>query len=297
MRQATEGVTCEPIETTGRDGSRMATCHDIELLVASYVDDEATAAERTRVRAHLETCPTCRRLVEAGAAARAAVRAHKTALVSRAPASLRARCAETLRLPAVRPVQMPRLARLAMAAAALLAVVGVSGYVLLTRSATAFAAELTLDHVKCFSLYEAAAGPPDPVQMATQLREQYGVDLAIPPSSVEAGIELIAVRRCLIADGHLAHLLYRHQGRALSLFVLPSVERSAGRTALFGFRTRVWVAGGMTFAVVAKEPEEELDRAAAYFQHAMGQQALGRVVSESEKWSTIEARAVSERGE
>jgi anti-sigma factor RsiW len=168
--------------------------------------------------------------------------------------------------PPVARVSRGRAARLSLAAALLLAVAGVAGYGFFGRSSTVLAAQLTLDHLKCFSFYEASSGPADPVALEARLRQAYGWRLTVPPPSPDGRLKLVGARRCITADGRIAHILYRDGGRPLSLFVLPSTERPADHVEIFGYEARIWSRAGTTYVLVAREPGADVERAAAYLQ-------------------------------
>jgi anti-sigma factor RsiW len=242
----------------------MPNCPDIEPLVTPYVDGVAPPADRSVVAAHLEGCPWCRDRVDAERAARHVLQSRAASLVGRAPLDLHARCAAALRAPAPQKSRRWTTARLSMAAALFLAVAGVVGYGVFGRTATALAAQLTLDHLKCFSFFEASSGPADPVELEAKLQRVYGWRLAIPPTSPDGHLQLVGARRCITADGRIAHILYRHDGRPLSLFLLTAAERPSGHVEVFGYETRIWSRAGTTFVLVAGEPDADVDRAAAY---------------------------------
>jgi hypothetical protein len=186
--------------------------------------------------------------------------------VDRAPLDLHARCAAALRPPAARVSPARTIARLSLAATLILAVAGVAGYGLFGHTSTLLAAQLTLDHLKCFSFYEASSGPADRAELEARLRQAYGWRLTVPPPSPDGRLQLVGARRCITADGRIAHILYRHDGRPLSLFLLPSTERPADHVEVFGYEARIWSRAGTTYVLVAGEPDADVDQAAAYLQ-------------------------------
>jgi len=246
----------------------MTTCRDIEPLITAYVDGEGPLPDRTAVTAHLEACAACRDRVAAEDAARQMLRVRAASLLERAPLDLRARCAAGLCPPVARTSPRWWIARLSMAAVLVLALIGVAAYGLFGRTSTVLAAQLALDHLKCFSFYEGSSGPSDPAVLEARLQEQYGWRVSVPPTSPDGRLQLVGARRCIIGHGRIAHILYRHDGRPLSLFVLPSTERPAGHVEALGYEVRVWSRGGNTYALVASEPDAEVDRAAAYLKGA-----------------------------
>ncbi len=244
----------------------MANCHDIDPLVTPFIDGEAAPADRASVAAHLETCAGCRERVQAEEAARGVLRSRAAALVGKAPDGLRARCAAATGPAAFRPATWRTAASLSLAAVLVLALSGVVAYGLFGRTSAVLAAQLTLDHLKCFSFSEASAGPGDPALLEGRLLQAYGWRLTIPPASSDGRLKLVGARRCVTADGGIAHILYRYDGHPISLFVLPSTERPAGRVELFGYRARIWSRGGATYVIIAGQPGPDEERAASYLQ-------------------------------
>jgi anti-sigma factor RsiW len=76
---------------------------------------------------------------------------------------------------------------------------------------------------------------------------------------------LLGARRCLSHDGTVAHLMYRHAGRPVSLFVMPNENHRAADLTLAGYPSHVWTRGDLTYVLVASEPDESLRPVTAYF--------------------------------
>lgn len=236
----------------------MANCREIEPLVTAYVDGEATDDDRVRVTSHLETCAPCRAGADRQAAARVVVRTRASALAATAaPASLRARCAAGVQAPPRRGA-LPWVVAASIPAAALLLVT------LTSRSTTLLAAQLTVDHVKCF---EFPGTPNQDVRaLEASLANRFGWRVAIPPGSVAVGLTLLSARRCLYADGKVAHLMYRHRNRPVSLFVLPNTTRKPDEVKVMGHEAVVWSSNSKSYVLIAREPRAELEELAAYVQ-------------------------------
>jgi hypothetical protein len=66
----------------------------------------------------------------------------------------------------------------------------------------------------------------------------------------------------------MAHILYRLDGRPVSLFVLPT--RWVGRQGLnmMGHEAVLWRAGGRTFALIGREAPDQMERIALYMRRA-----------------------------
>lgn len=248
----------------------MDSCRDIDPLTTRVVDDEATNAERQRVDSHARACPPCRHRVLAEQQARHLVREHAGALVGHAPLGLRTKCAASRAsagAPSARP--MPLLSRArwptALAATLVLAVAGSALYGLVINPSQAAAAQLTLDHLKCFILFEEPAGL-DPGTVQAALKARHGIDLIVPTGAQAAGLTLVGGRRCVYLDGKLAHLLYRRGAVAVSLFVLPpGAKLSHTELDVLGHSAVAFTKGGRTWVVVARAPREEMALVASAF--------------------------------
>lgn len=187
----------------------------------------------------------------------------------RAPLGLRARCASAI--PAgPEAVASPRRSRLLPLAAAAVLFFGTGGAVYATRGTnTSLAAQLTLDHLKCFALFGQSAAPADAQALAATLRARYEWYIKVPAGSADQHLLLVGGRRCFSLDGRVAHILYRHEGHALSLFLVPDSARPDARLAVIGHQAVIWSRRGTTFVVVAREPASNLDRVANYLQRAL----------------------------
>ena len=256
-------------------------CRELEPLFAAYVDDEAAASERAAVDAHLHACPPCRERVIGERAARDVVRARRSALRPCASQALRTRCAAQHVAPAVRGGLLTARAwvPLSLAAAVMIAVSGILFFA--GNTVEVLAAQLAVDHVKCFKFAPAHASV-DPVAEGRKWEAGYGWPLKVPASSADEQLELVAVRRCLSSEGRIAHMMYRWRGEPLSVFVLNSRvrgrrEREDGRdprTELqetverIGERAVIWSQGDRTYAVVGREAAPALQQLARYVRRA-----------------------------
>jgi anti-sigma factor RsiW len=251
----------------------MAECRELEPWLAPYVDGEISPEDADRVRAHLANCPGCRRSVAGERAARGALQACKERLVASAPPSLHKRCAAC-----VCPVT-PRLAGLvqgrfaqrrwmplSFAASILLAVAAVF-FIGLNGSVEALAAQLALDHVKCFQ-FAADHGEVDAKAAGAAWTRSYSWLLQVPKSEPVEQLELIGLRRCLSTQGLSAHIMYKWRGHPLSMYVLNSQPRSAEpverSVSSLGQDAIIWTDAGRTYAVVSRGPRSDLERIAGY---------------------------------
>lgn len=249
-------------------------CREIDPLMTPYVDGEAAPGDREVVERHLGVCLPCRVRAEAERTARAVVRSRAVTLVDRAPQGLRARCVAAAPMPgaigvaaAVRPGVFGSRARrwlpLSMAATALFAVAAVFWLGQGQELEAAFAAQLVKDHQKCFMSLRSA-GDLDPADVEARLEAQYGWQMRVPASSSEHGIRLVEARRCLYADGAVAHLLYDRGGHHLSLFIVPEAHHAEQVLELIGHDALIWSDRTYTYALIGDEGDETLRPVAAY---------------------------------
>ncbi len=249
----------------------MGSCEEVGRLLTPYLDGEAGAEGRQAVDAHLRGCQPCARRAAAERTVRRVVMVKAASLSVTAPDALRERCAAL----APKPKRQRRwvllgwrAASLATASLVVLSLAGTLLYAVVTHSPTVLAAELALDHLKCFALFEPRVAEADAAAVSKQLEADYGWRLEVPASSPADRLTLIGARRCLSTDGRVAHVLYRHNGRPVSLFMVPGISRPETRVSVAGQVARVWTRGDTTYVMVGSESEPDLRPVAAYFQSA-----------------------------
>ena len=245
-------------------------CREVEEKLAAYVDGAANG-NAAAIAAHLATCDACRQLAHAQSVARTVLKARAPQLSPIAPPGLRTRIiANTANQP-----QEPILAwtgRLTAFAAAAMFVLTL-GAVLLPvatiRSTTLLAAQLALDHLKCFTIEGGADDEPiQAVQAEATLKQEFDFIVSVPASLEAEKLELMAVRRCLYGDGRAAHVLYRLDGEPVSLFIIPGLTRPAAELSLFGHEQVVWTKGDRTYMLIARGGNRNaLARVASYVQN------------------------------
>lgn len=229
-------------------------CQQIEASVTAVADGGATADETARVTRHLASCAPCRDLLAAQTAARAVLRARAAQLSPAAPPGLRVRLAATARAEHVDAFDASRwrsrLSAFAAAAVVVLALGALLLPVVTARSTVVLAAQLALDHLKCFVIDgDAHASPVSKAEAEAIIERDHGWHASVPAST--DGLTLVAVRHCLYGDGLAAHVLYRAEGQPVSLFILPEVERRAPEVGVFGHDEVVWTQGERTYVLVS----------------------------------------------
>jgi anti-sigma factor RsiW len=241
------------------------TCARICGLLAQYADGALPVAEHAEVQRHLEACPPCRVIAGKECGARQLLRACADRLRGdQVPQALRSRCQELSRRSVAATLWSRRFVRLA--AAAVLIIFTGSLFSIVTRQSDALlAAQLTADHVKCFALFGPQDGRTlDAAQAQQMLRERFGMDVHVPPSSPSGGLELVNARRCLYAEGRIPHLMYQANGEDISLFVLEGESRPPAEFTALGHHTRIWSRGDRTFVLITPASDAPVAEAARH---------------------------------
>ena len=231
-------------------------CDQFEPLLAACADGAASEVERTRVMTHVATCAACARALQVQQLMHQAMAEGGRAAAGQAPPGLRTRIAATLaaeRPPVIDIGWRTRLSAFAAAALVVLALGAIALPVITGRSNVVLAAQLALDHLKCFTIDGHDHGQVLSVADAeAELLHDYGWQLTVPQTGGADHGRLLSVRRCLYGDGRAAHLLYRVDGEPVSLFILPGLERPSDQLSLFGYDEVVWNAEGRTFMLVGR---------------------------------------------
>jgi anti-sigma factor RsiW len=269
----------------------MSSCSSIDQLITPFVDGEIGPSDGHLVAAHLMLCESCRSRVAAEQVVRDLMRERKPAMcASQAPALLRTRCAAAAAqtapagagdAAATRVANVPlhpappaaarraRLAPLAAAASLVLIVGGAFLYQATAYSPRLMAAELAADHMKCFAM-NAALGTHQSVEaVQSAMASGFGWNIDLPHGAAGEGLELVGSRPCLYGNGEVAHIMYRHHGRPVSLFMLPRTERPEQLVKVLGHQCAIWSSGDRTFVLVAREPRSDVERLAAFVHAAV----------------------------
>ena len=238
----------------------MSSCAAIDPLVTPFVDGELAPAEARALEEHIGRCPPCYQRVAAERVTRELLHDRQPSLhVCATPAWLRTRCA-AMASRADASLATDR----AVAATVLLVVGGVGLYQATARSSRVLAAELAADHVKCFAMNAVLRthDTEDIVQAAMAYRFDWRVKL---PDSAEAqGMDLVGSRPCLYGEGRIAHIMYRHNGEPVSLFMLPRSDRAPETVEVLGHACAIWSDADRTFVLVSREDPGEVQKLAAF---------------------------------
>lgn len=244
----------------------MPKCQELEPLITAWIDDLASDRERQTVEDHFQACPACRRRAGAEGSVRALMRSRATAALRiEPPPALKARC-HALCASNATSWKLPRAIVRAVPVSLAAALAGVLIYGLTASSTKTLAAQLTLDHIKCFVLTREPATELQPDAVEARLRERYGWSLDVPGDSTTNQLRLLGGRRCLYGEGTIAHVLYRHNGAPLSLFMLPDKVRPSEIVEVMGHEAIIWAQNHRTFVLLGGEPRQDMEKIASYIQ-------------------------------
>jgi anti-sigma factor RsiW len=254
-------------------------CDRIDPLVTPFIDGALPEPDRRSVEDHLRVCPPCHSRVAAERQVHELIRARVPLLnKTEAPDTLHAKCWDLARVKpqssdaaaGTRAAALPRrLAPYALAASLVMVVGGAFVYQATDKSARVLAAELTADHVKCFALNRALGLHAGTAAVESSMASSFGWPAHLPVDPAKADLELVGSRQCLYGEGEIAHIMYRHQGRPVSLFMLPNAARKEELIEVLGHEAKIWCVGGRTFVLVAREPRPEVERMASFVQASL----------------------------
>jgi anti-sigma factor RsiW len=249
-------------------------CQSIDSLVTPYVDGKINETDRDLVDRHLGACRPCRGRVHAEQAVHALISTRRSALGGDAvPPALRARCALLGRhaTPLLRtPTRRARATGFALAAGLVLVVAGAFVFEATGRSTRVLAAELTADHMKCFRVIDSGFGAHQgPQAVESSMASSFGWQMRLPEHAERAGLELVGARRCVYGQGVVAHIMYRHNGNPVSIFMLPKRARPEELIEVMGHQAAIWSVGDRTFVLIAREPRAEVERMTSFVHTAL----------------------------
>jgi anti-sigma factor RsiW len=232
--------------------TQAAGCRQMEALLPPFVDGEALPSVRAEVEAHLAVCAACREAAEAQRVVRALLVSRRARLTEPAPDGLADNVRRVVAAEQTRTTPAwSRLSTFAAAAAVVLAVTGALSWAT-GRSSVLLAAQLTLDHLKCFVIDgDDHDHPMTPAAAQAHFHQDYGMDVRLPVPPEGSHAKLVSVRECLYGEGWIAHALYRVDGEAVSLFVMRGRNASPADIDAFGRHAAVVTRGDSTYVLIA----------------------------------------------
>ncbi|MEZ5416911.1 MAG: zf-HC2 domain-containing protein [Vicinamibacterales bacterium] len=220
----------------------------MESLLPPYVDGEASAVVRHTVEQHLASCPACREAVEAQRQVRELLVSRRARLIDAAPSGLEASVRAAGEADAA-VARRPRWSALAAAAGLVLALVGGLSWAT-GASSVLLAAQLTLDHLKCFVIDGDEADGISASAGEERFHDHFDMQVRLPEPASDGRAKLVSVRQCLYGEGWIAHALYRVDGDAVSVFVIDGT-RDRAALDLLGRHADVRMQDGHTLVIVA----------------------------------------------
>ena len=118
------------------------------------------------------------------------------------------------------------------------------------RLEAAFAAQLAIDHEKCFTEFGTGHPPLDAAAAEDHLATVHGVDVVVPVGDGQEQVALVDARSCEYDGGRMAHLLYEVEGRQVSLFVVPDGSHAERSIEVVGHQARLWSAADVGYVLV-----------------------------------------------
>jgi len=242
----------------------MHNCDSLDPLVTPFVDGELEDTDRRAVEDHLRVCPPCYTRVAAERAVHDLVRARRDGLCrADAPNALHRRCASlahkatgenagTAERSIDTSISQPPVTRPRIPAPDFQRIPNPESRIPSSR--------LPLAHRVA------------PLALAASLVVVVGgafVYQATDKSARVLAAELVGARPCLYGEGKIAHIMYRHQGHPVSVFMLPNTERAHELVEVLGHEAAIWCANNRTFVVVAREPRREVEQIASFVQASL----------------------------
>jgi hypothetical protein len=150
------------------------------------------------------------------------------------------------------------MVRWAVAATVLLGVAGAALYRLTVGAPQAIAAELAADHAKCFALNTIVRTHQSVGEVQAYLRSGFDWEAELSTHAEDADLHVVGARPCLYERGKVAHVMYRHRGVPVSIFMLPGVQYAPNALRAFGHDAVIWNDTQRTFVLIAKAPPEQV---------------------------------------
>jgi anti-sigma factor RsiW len=234
-------------------------CGSSRTILALYADGELDAAESEAFERHLQACATCRQVLAAERALKAALRAMPRPAM---PPTLAARVRAALPQAAPRRPARPwfRLAPALAAGLALFLIGGALGrFVLAPPAADLAARDVASAHIRALvsdRITDVASSERHTVKPWFNGR----VELApLVEDFAAEGFPLVGGRIDFVEGRRAATVVYRRRQHLISLFIWPSSAAVAGTTSIQGYNVVQWSSNGMGFAAISDLNRAELE--------------------------------------
>ena len=216
----------------------MPSCASIEPLITPFVDGQLPAVDAQAVETHIRLCAPCRSRVVAERSVSELLRTRRQELCGQqAPSTLRARCRSQCDQARVTP--LASRSRWPGGAPAAVAADDGGRRRADRRERRRLSGDRRIDAGhrcradgrSCEMLHdERRARNARDLRRRAYARWQsgFGWDAHLPEHPEQADLELVGSRPCLYERGKIAHIMYRHHGVPVSVYMLPGTERSGG---------------------------------------------------------------------
>ncbi|MCE2543588.1 MAG: hypothetical protein J4F30_09180, partial [Acidobacteria bacterium] len=126
----------------------------------------------------------------------------------------------------------------------------------------ALAAQLAIDHERCFMVEPTTAPEFGHREARVQLAGIIGSDIALPFESSD--FDVLEVRECAYEHGGVGHVLCRWRGDPVSMFVVPGRSHGEQLLEIINHDALVWSDGGHTYVLVAEHGPVDVGQVARH---------------------------------
>lgn len=243
-------------------------CRILEEKLSGFLDGALPADDASEVQAHLSGCDSCRKALSELRRLDAVLKEHVPR--EEAPAHLRGKVSEVVRLEEIRAligIRGPVRKFLPAAAGTALACLAVALWLWPHSAAGNMAQAAIINHISSLSgRLPAEIKDADQSRVASWFEGKLSFHVEVPDLSAE-GFQLAGGRLCHLKGNDVAYLVYRKEGKNLSLFVTDcstaSFPAKDGRKAVMaskkGYHAACWRKGEIGYILVSDLDQESLE--------------------------------------